>query len=243
MFLAIFFLELVVLLFLARSLNITLYRLFYRLSHSEHIAIMGTTLLLFPGTVVHELAHLFTAEILGVHTGKLTLVPEYVEENRIQAGSVEVQKSDPFRRSIIGVAPLLVGIITITLISSYLTEVFPQVVAAVQTATRFQHSIIYLFLAVGYLLYAISNNMFPSKEDLHGVPPVLFVLAMIIGAAYALGARIVLTGKILEIYTSILYSLTTNLAVVIVLNLILLLLFQLILWILYSLFNTAKNAL
>lgn len=222
--------EMLVLLYLSRALNKTLFFLFYRFTHSEQMSLGMTTVLLFPGTIVHELSHLFVAEILGVRTGKLSLIPEYVEEHRVQAGSVQVAHSDPFRRTIIGMAPLFVGIITVTLLSSYLAQLFPQALLAAESADRLKNPIIYMFAISGYLLYAISNNMFPSQEDMKGVPAVLILLAMVIAGAYFVGVRFTLSGNALQIVGSIFSSLTTNLVIVIILNLILLLVFRMMLW-------------
>lgn len=173
---------------------------------------------------------MFVAEVLGVRTGKLTLIPEYIEDQRIQAGSVEVQQTDPFRRSIIGVAPLFVGIITITLLSSYLAHLFPQALAAAQSDDRLLNPVIYIFTICGYLLYAISNNMFPSGTDLRGVPAVLIFLVLVTFAAYAAGVRFTLSGNALTVVTKVFSSLTANLLVVIVLNVILLAVFRFMLW-------------
>jgi hypothetical protein len=229
MLLLIFACEMILMFFLSHWLNKTIFLLFYRLSRSQHVAYSITALLLFPGTIVHELSHLFVAEILGVRTGKLTLIPEYIEDKRIQAGSVEVSATDPFRRTIIGLAPLIIGVITITLLSSYVSQLFPHALDTAQSADRLQHPIIYTFTLCIYLLFAVSNNMFPSKADMHGVFAVLLFLILVIGAAYTAGARFIIGGTALAFVVSILSSLTTNLAVVIILNVILLVFFRIML--------------
>ena len=76
MSLVVIILELVVLYLLSRKLTQNLYIAVFLLSKSRGIGIGFLSLLFFPGTVMHELAHLFVAEILGVHTSGLTLVPE-----------------------------------------------------------------------------------------------------------------------------------------------------------------------
>ncbi len=232
-----FFGELIALYLLSRRLNQAIFSMVYRGTHSEHISILITTLIMFPGTVVHELSHLFTAEILGVKTGKLTLVPERISDNHIQAGSVMVAKTDPFRRTLIGLAPVFIGIICITLLSIQITRSYPFVQCflsqigcsniSVPPSPRLSVALFFLF---GYLLFTISNNMFSSEEDLQGVTPVLILLAILIGTTYAIGFRVQLTGAMIQILESLLRTLTTNLGIVLGINLVLLLIFQILLY-------------
>src|SRR3989344_4103040 len=104
------FLELIVLGFVSHWLMQSFYTLVMLLTRTRSLAVTFVSFLLFPGTVVHELSHLFTAEILGVRTGKLTLAPESIRSEEIQAGSVAIAKTGPFRRAFIGLAPFFVGI-------------------------------------------------------------------------------------------------------------------------------------
>jgi len=75
--------------------------------------------LFFPGTVIHELAHLLAAGLLFVKTGSMEIIPK-VMDDEIRLGSVQVAKTDPFRRTIIGVAPVLLGMAIIFGILFYL---------------------------------------------------------------------------------------------------------------------------
>lgn len=102
--------ELFLIFLLSRSLTIKLFLFFWHVTGSRRWAISFTAILLFPGTVIHELSHMFVAEILGVRTGKLTLVPEAIEESteEIRTGTVAIAQTDPVRRTVIGLAPVLV---------------------------------------------------------------------------------------------------------------------------------------
>lgn len=215
---------LISLFFLSRLLNSSLFLLFYLITHSRNTSITTTSLILFPGTIVHELAHLFTAEILGVRTGKLSLIPEIIDEQSIQAGSVQVAKTDPLRRTFIGLAPLLIGIIVVTLLSSTLTSKFPDFWLQLQQPEPWKNASIYLFLLLGYLLFAIVNNMFPSKEDMNGVSPILILLGFFLIVAYVVGVRFTLDGRALYYYTAITNAVTHYLAIVIGINIVLLIL-------------------
>lgn len=226
----VFFVQLILLYVLSRWLNGSLFNLMLKLTRSHRVAVMSTMLLLFPGTVVHELAHLFVAEILRVRTGKISLFPKIRSDSYVEAGSVEVERSDPLRRTLIGIAPLVVGIITITITSAYLTSLLPQIMTLVQQADVLKQPMLYLFMGLGYLLFAVSNNMFPSSVDMKGVPAVGVVLLLFVVTAYFVGVRFTLSGQALDMYVQILFSLVTNLTVVIVLNIVLLIILRLVLF-------------
>ena len=211
--------ELLGLYFLAQGLTQVFYDVCFLLFRSRTLAITIITLITFPGTVIHELSHLFTAEILGVHTGKLTLVPEGINEEEVKAGSVMISESDPFRRYLIGLAPLFTGLIFITALSYLLINptVIPIILPEL-SIFNYQFSIISLLIL--YLLLAISNSMFSSKEDLKGFIPFAIALGAMIVAGYVAGLRIGITGVLLTFVTTLLDALTKSLAVVLVINLV-----------------------
>ena len=196
--------ELIGLYLLSRWLTQTLYGLFHALFRTRSISVSLVTLLLFPGTVVHELSHLFTAEILGVRTGKLTLVPEGIQHEEIQTGSVAIAKTGPFRRSVIGLAPLIVGMLAVaTLTYLYANDVFVK-----------NNIVITLYY---YLLFSISNSMFPSAVDMAGVWQLMVTILIIaIGAGIA-GFRIVLPESPAFI-TTLVNNLTGSLGIVLAVN-------------------------
>jgi hypothetical protein len=195
--------ELVLLYILSGTLTQGVYELTVLLSGSRTMGITVISLFTFPGTVIHELAHLFTAEILGVRTGKLTLVPEGLDTEEIQAGSVMISHTDPFRRYLIGLAPLFAGMVAISAIAYLMTLPTP-------------YTLLPIFYF--YLLFAVSNAMFSSKEDLSGFIPFALVLGILLTAAYIAGLRIGLTDTMLDIVTRILSGLTKNLGIVLALH-------------------------
>ncbi len=210
--------ELILLYVLSRRLTQAVYDITYLLFRARSVAIMVVTLLSFPGTVIHELSHLFTAEILGVHTGKLTLVPENIAEEEIKAGSVMIAQSDPFRRYAIGLAPIFTGLIGITALSYFLPSLWNNVTQSGIPILSNPNS--YLLLLIAYLLFAVSNSMFSSPEDLKGFVPFGITVAIMIAAAYIAGIRIGLQGVALEFATKILDALVKSLGVVLAFNII-----------------------
>lgn len=208
--------ELILLFFLSQRLTQTVFELCLLLFRARSVAITIITILNFPGTVIHELSHLFTAEVLGVHTGKLTLVPESIQGDEIKAGSVMIARSDPFRRYLIGLAPIFVGLLAITTLSYFAPGLWHHVFAA-QTVWYANPFFYYLLLTI-YCLLAVSNAMFSSAEDLKGFVPFAITLGIMIAAAYIAGIRVGITGPALSLATTILDGLTKSLGGVLALN-------------------------
>lgn len=210
--------ELTLLYFISVRVIQVIYSLIYYLFHSRPVGMSIVSLIFFPGTVVHELSHLFTAEILGVRTGHLTLIPESIDSppagGDVKTGSVAIAKTDPFRRTLIGIAPLTVGVLALSTLSY---------VYQFQFVNNRAVTIIYY-----YLIFSISNSMFSSKEDMKGVWPVFLVLGLFVGAAYWVGFRTELTGQMLEIADRITDMMFRSLTLVLALNGIILLLFRLL---------------
>lgn len=194
--------QLVLLYFLSRVVSKSLFVLFLLVFRARSVAISLLLALTFPGTVIHELAHLFTAEILRVPTGKLTLVPESIREAHIKSGSVAIAETDPFRRYAIGLAPLVWGMIVLTAIAYFLPTV----------------SSPYLFVLIAYLLFSISNSMFSSPEDLKGFLPFALVVGLFVAAGYYLDIRFELTGPALDAAVRTLATLTDSLTIVLLVN-------------------------
>ncbi len=220
-------LELVILWLLSRRMTQNIYTAIFLLTTSRPVAISFLSILLFPGTVIHELAHLFTAEILGVRTSGLTLVPEGIENKDVRTGSVSIAQSDPIRRSVIGLAPIFVGLSTLGLISYFLPGVWHQVGLDAANGILFSHISIYYFLFAVYSLFAVSNTMFSSPEDMEGFWPVALVLTLIAVAAYIVGIRISLTDPVLTNIQSFFTAMATNVGWVAGLNVLLFLLSKL----------------
>ncbi|MFH0749558.1 MAG: hypothetical protein V1917_01415 [Candidatus Gottesmanbacteria bacterium] len=205
--------ELILLSFIARRFTQTSFVLLMRIIKSRSIAITIITLFLFPGTVIHELSHLFTAEIFGVKTGTLTLAPESIEGNDIQSGSVAIAKTDPFRRTLIGMAPTINGSIAVTALSWWLMNII-QYERYILIDTRF--SIIFIF----YLILTISNTMFTSREDTRGMLPVFLTVVIITAALYISGIRVGIPPVLMQSIQNVLRVLFQNLAIVLGINVV-----------------------
>jgi hypothetical protein len=199
--------ELIVLYFLSRWLTRTIFTFFLLVFRARSVAITILLILEFPGTVVHELAHLFTAGILGVKTGRLRLEPESIREKNITTGSVMIADTDPFRRFTIGLAPIAWGLVILTAIAYFL-----------QNLGNKGNLGNWEVWGLGYLLFAVSNAMFSSPQDLKGFLPFAITLTIFVGIFYYLGLRIALTGAALDMVTRVATTLVKSLGIVIAIN-------------------------
>ncbi len=130
-----------------------------------------------PGVIVHELAHLISAEVMLVRTGGLSfaLVPD---EDKVVLGSVGIERTDPVRRAIIGFAPVFIGILIISFFVFYfLSEKSPL-------------GFPWNYLLVFFMVFQIGNTMFSSRKDLEGTFQLLLVISVAIIVGYFLGFKV-----------------------------------------------------
>ncbi len=129
-----------------------------------------------PGTFIHEMSHFLTALVLLVPVGNINLTPK-IEEDGVRLGSVPIAKTDPIRRTLIGIAPIFFGLAII------LGSIF-----YVYTNNLFGQPIALVILAL--VAFEVGNTMFASKKDLEGVFAVFVVVVLIGIVLYLLGLRV-----------------------------------------------------
>lgn len=159
-----------------------MFAILYVATKSQKFSIIVLSAIFLPGVFVHEMAHLITAELLQVRTHGIEFIPE-LKDGSLKMGSVQVERSDIFRRLLIGIAPLVVGataLIGILYSFGYFLS-FDRV---------FESAISFLlgFLVV-FVVFVIANTMFSSKRDVEGLLEVMLVFAIIIPALYVAGLR------------------------------------------------------
>lgn len=129
--------------------------LLFRFTHEKDDVVWWLSLFFLPGVFLHEVSHLVIAEFLLLRTDNLTLVPHITEDGKVKLGGVSVQKSDPLRRSIVGLAPFILGVIilwTATYYLDYFYQAFGLLVAPV-----------YIYITI-----QITHTMFSSRKDMEG---------------------------------------------------------------------------
>ena len=171
----VFLFELIVLFFLSRRVHKVLGKTLHRIIKSKRVSIYVLSVLFFPGTLVHEMAHFLAALFTGVPVGNMQLVPE-IEEDSIRLGSVQIARTDPVRRFIVSTAPFFVGT-TLILFLTYFS------------ITNYSHNSYFLIFS-SYLIFAITNTMFISSKDLEGVWGFLILAAVLIIVGILLGVSI-----------------------------------------------------
>ncbi len=150
------------------------------------------SLLLFPGTVVHELAHFAAAMLLDVRVRKFSLLPARQPKGLIRLGFVEIDQTDPLREALIGLAPLVAGSLIVLLLappglptlqdSRPLSDQVANLLSSLPKA--FSAPDFWLLL---YLIFSVSNGMLPSESDRQAWRPVLIWLAIVAVLLYASG--------------------------------------------------------
>jgi hypothetical protein len=163
------------------------------LTGQTDMALIVYALTLLPGVALHEISHALMASLLGVKSANLTIVPQRQPDGHVRLGSVQVERVDAVRASLIGLAPLLFGSLAVLLISQYafgvttLSEAVHRedigaVIAALGSALRAPDAWLWL-----YLLFAIANAMVPSPADRETWQPVILFGVLVLAVALAFG--------------------------------------------------------
>ncbi|OGN92870.1 MAG: hypothetical protein A2Y88_06930 [Chloroflexi bacterium RBG_13_48_10] len=182
------------LLFLQRLLQREIQAIFLLITRQPEISMALFSLLFLPGVLLHETSHFLMAHLLGVRTGRFSLIPKKVAGGRIQLGYVETASTDFVRDALIGAAPLIAGGIFVAyagvsrLELSLLWESLPQ--GQLEPVRLALGSIIGQpdFWLWFYLTFTISSTMMPSPSDRRAWLPLIFVMVTFSGLVLLLGA-------------------------------------------------------
>jgi len=168
--------------------------LFLLITRRAEAAILLFSIVFFPGVFFHEASHFLVAHILGVRTGRFSIVPSDLDDGRLQLGFVEIARVDPIREAIIGLAPLLVGggfVAYGGLVRLGLANLWAGVLLG-NTSRLFdmlislpQQPDFWLWL---YLTIAVSSTMMPSASDRRAWLPVGLALGLLFAIALWAGA-------------------------------------------------------
>jgi hypothetical protein len=195
-----FIISLIILYFISKKLVQGIYLSLLMLTKNSRVSIGFLTFILLPGTIVHEVGHMRIAELLGVKTGEFNFMPEVIEDNKIKAGSIAIQKSDPIRQSLIGLSPILFGISIIFLITNFIFQ--PLILNPSQIFNQNTGTYI-LYLISLYFIFAVSNSMFSSHKDLETVLYPIILIIIVGGALLLIGIKISLSDNLSNTFNNI----------------------------------------
>jgi hypothetical protein len=187
-------LGLTLLIFLQHSLHREIQAVFLILTRRPVVTQVLFALIFFPGVLIHELSHFLTAKLLGVQTGRFSLIPHAMPDGRLQLGAVETVSGGVVRDALIGVAPLVTG----CLIVAYMALFRMQMLPLWDFMRAGDWDIFWVGLGIlprlpdfwlwFYLTFTVSSTMVPSASDRHAWLPVGLVAGVLLGVAILAGA-------------------------------------------------------
>jgi hypothetical protein len=148
--------------------------------------------LIFPGVVLHEIAHYLACLITGTRVVRFApFAPQRSADGRLVLGYVRHERRAFPVRAVIGLAPVLLNPLGILFVTALLTPLTFEEVAAPSGgilvseifAGGFPADDPLLFAAWAYLSLSFALGSVPSREDLSGLP--LLVLALVGGILLA----------------------------------------------------------
>ena len=187
-------LTLAALLILQRSLHRELQWVFLLATRREDIAITLFSILFFPGILLHEGSHFLMARLCGVRTGRFSLIPRPLPEGKLQLGFVETAPADWLRETLIGMAPLVSGLLFVAyvgLVQLNLSALWQALLTGgAQAFTQSLHSLIQQpdFWLWFYLALVVSSTMLPSAADRRAWLPLMAFFALLVGISLIFGA-------------------------------------------------------
>jgi hypothetical protein len=190
---------LMVFIFVQRWLHAELQAVLLILTRSSQLSIGIFSLLLFPGVVLHEGSHYLTARLLGVKTGRFSIIPSIVPGGKLRLGYVETARADLFRDTLIGIAPLISGSIVVAYLGIYPLGFSPMVIQffngdflTIWNSLKDVPGIPDFWLWF-YLAFTVSSTMLPSSSDRRswlplslfiGILAFIFILAGVGGMVF-----------------------------------------------------------
>jgi hypothetical protein len=145
--------------------------------------------LLLPGVLLHELSHFTVAKVLLVRTSKFQIGLGNTRARRVSLGSVNIERTDPLRESLIGLAPFIFGVAAIWLIAAVGFDVLPQTAGAwdlmIHRIQEYANDwTTWLDL---YFIFAVSTAMIPSESDREPWGPVITFIVVAVIVLFVLG--------------------------------------------------------
>lgn len=182
------------LLLLQRQLHREIQALFLLVTRRGEISLALFSLLFFPGVLIHEGSHFLMARLLGVKTGRFSLVPRPLKGGKLQLGFVETSATDIFRDALIGTAPLLAGGAFVAYAGLYhlgLPALWERLASGGSSAWLAALSSFQAppdFWLWFYLTLTVSSTMLPSTSDRRAWLPLSLVGGLVLAISLLVGA-------------------------------------------------------
>jgi hypothetical protein len=213
---------------LQRSLHREIQLVFLLITRRIDLSVTLFSIIFFPGVLLHEGSHYLTARILGVRTGRFSLLPKPVGNGKVQLGFVETASTDWVRDALIGMAPLIAGGLFVAYagivqmefvtLGQLLWTAGPQAFSQFLTTIMAQPDF-WLWI---YLTLVVSSTMLPSESDRRAWLPLGLILISLIALSLAFGAGPWLAENLAEPFNQVLRAISIVFAISVILHFVLL---------------------
>jgi hypothetical protein len=218
---------LVPLLYLQRFLQREIQAIFLLITRQPEISMALFSLMFLPGVLLHEVSHFLMAHLLGIRTGRFSIIPKKLEGGRIQLGYVETASSDFFRDALIGVAPLVTGGIFVAFAG--VSRLGLNTIWANLTQGKMSSINLVLKSVVDkpdfwlwfYLIFAVSSTMMPSSSDRRAWLPLISVMVILLGLVLLMGIGPWILTRFGSAFEAALDAITMVLGITVLIHLIL----------------------
>jgi len=208
---------------LHRELQLTFFLITRRIEVSQALF----SIFFLPGVILHEGSHFVVAKLLGVKTGKFSIIPRSLPGGKLQLGYVETQQTDILRDSIIGIAPFIVGCVFVAYVGIIQLELLDLLSAMRSAGFEGVSGELRLFFSQPdiwiwfYLALTVSSTMLPSASDRRAwLPMILLIMVFIIillafgnGINYFTSVRDILDQSCMAIAIVVLISIVLHLTI------------------------------
>lgn len=178
-----------------RALHREIQAVFLLLTRHPTLTQVLFALLFLPGIFLHECSHFLTAKLLGVRTGRFSIVPQAQPDGKLRLGYVETASGGVFRDALIGLAPLISGCLFIAYAAIHHMHVLPlwDMLRAGQFSlfwlgVRLLPKVSGDFWLWFYLTMVVSSTMLPSASDRRAWMPVGMMFGLLVSIALLAGA-------------------------------------------------------
>jgi hypothetical protein len=214
--------------YLQRFLQREIQAVFLLITRQPELSMVLFSLLFLPGVFLHEASHYITARVIGVKTGRFSIIPRKLDGGRIRLGYVETAQTDFLRDALIGLAPLVTGGVFVALAGIYrlgLDTIWVSILqgqlSAINLAIKSAavRPDFWLWL---YLVFTVSSTMMPSESDRRAWTPVILLFVGLLGIILIIGVGPWLITNFGKAFLTAMNAITLVLGITVMIHLILL---------------------